>query len=137
MSFTVPYLIPPTGNHYKRPMKYIGKDGGLHLGFKVTKQAQAFYDAVAIFARGETVAVVDEREWKRIRYGVTIDVYLGPRQRGDFDNFFKCGLDALVHAGVIHSDAAVDGAESRCVVHTDQRDNPRTEYQVRIIHGQS
>ena len=129
VSFTVPYLIPPTGNHYKKPCRYIGKDGGLHLGFKITKEAQAFYDAVAIFARGESV--------EEGSYSVFIDVYLGRGQRGDFDNFWKCGLDALVKAGVIHSDAAVDGLESRCVVHKDQRDNPRTEYQVRRINAQS
>lgn len=130
LEFTVPMVVP-SGNHYKRPCRYIGKDGGLHLGFKVTKEAQAYYDAVAIFARGESVADEDAR------YSVFIDVYLGRGQRGDFDNFWKCGLDALVKAGVIHSDAAVDGLESRCVVHKDQRDNPRTEYQVRRINAQS
>jgi Holliday junction resolvase RusA-like endonuclease len=130
LDFTVPYLIPPGGNHYKRPCKYIGRDGGLHLGFKLTKQAKAYYDAVAIFVRGETVAPATDAERRRAQYGVTIDVYLPPKARGDFDNFWKCGLDALVHAGVIHTDAAVDGAASRCIVHKDQRDNPRTAYKV-------
>lgn len=128
--FTVPYLIPPSGGHYKEPCKYIGRDGGLHLGFKVTKAAKAYYDAVAIFARGATVAPETDAERRRVQYGVRIDVYLGAKQRGDFDNFWKCGLDALVHCGMIHSDAAVDGENSKCVVHKDERDNPRTEYQI-------
>jgi Holliday junction resolvase RusA-like endonuclease len=131
--FTVPYLIPPSGGNYKSPCKYIGRDGGLHLGFKVTKAAKAYYDAVAIFARGQTVAPQTDAERRRVRYGVRIDVYLPPKGRGDFDNFWKCGLDALTHCGVIHSDANVDGEHSKCVVHKDQRDNPRTEYQVSRI----
>jgi Holliday junction resolvase RusA-like endonuclease len=128
--FTVPYLVPPSGNHYKRPCKYIGRDGGLHLGFKPTKEAKAYYDAVAIFAQGRTVTPEASAERKRVRYGVRIDVYLGERQRGDFDNFWKCGLDALVNCGMIHSDAAVDGEHSKCVVHKDERENPRTTYLV-------
>lgn len=124
IAFTVPYLVPPSGNHYKQPIKYIGRNGYLRTGFKITNEARAFYDAVAIFARGRTVAQ------PKARYGVRIDVYLGPRQRGDFDNFWKCGADALVKCGVIHSDAAIDGEESKCVVHRDERGNPRTEYLV-------
>lgn len=140
ISFTVPYLIPPSGGHYKEPCKYIGRDGGLHLGFKVTKAAKAYYDAVAIFARGETVAPQTDAERRRVRYAVRIDVYLGERQRGDFDNFWKCGLDALVHCGLIHSDANVDGENSKCVVHKDERANPRTTYLVTRLeeqHGKS
>jgi Holliday junction resolvase RusA-like endonuclease len=57
-----------------------------------------------------------------------VDVYLGAKQRGDADNFLKCGVDALVHAGVMHSDAYAD--DSRAIVHKDDRDNPRTEYTV-------
>jgi len=128
--FTVPYLIPVTGNHYKKPCRYIGRDGYSHLGYKVTKEAKAYYDAVAIFARGRTVAPQTDKERKRARYSVRMDVYLGPRQRGDFDNFWKCGLDALVHCGVIHNDSAVDGKNSRAVVHKEDRENPRTEYLV-------
>jgi Holliday junction resolvase RusA-like endonuclease len=126
--FTVPYLIPVTGNHYKRPCRYTGRDGYSHMGFKVTKAAKAYYDAVAIFAAGLSVAPETDKERKAARYAVKMDVYLGPRQRGDFDNFWKCGLDALTNCGVIHSDAAVDGGLSNCIVHKDQRDNPRTEY---------
>jgi Holliday junction resolvase RusA-like endonuclease len=128
--FTVPHLIPPSGGHYKEPCKYRGRDGSLHLGFKVTAAAKAYYDAVAIFAQGRTVAPETDAERRRVRYSVRIDVYLPPKGRGDFDNFWKCGLDALVHCGMIHSDANVDGEHSKCVVHKDERHNPRTTYLV-------
>lgn len=122
IAFTVPYLIPPSGGHYKIPVGY--GHNGKWKGFVLTPEARAYYDAVAIFARGRSVAK------PKARYAVQIDVFLGPRQRLDFDNGFKCGLDALVRAGVIHSDAAVDGAQSNCIVHKDERTNPRTEYTV-------
>lgn len=132
--FTVP-LVPPSGNHYKKPCKYPGPNGYLHLGFKITPEAKAYYDATAIFSRGRTVAPLTNTERRKVKYSVRIDVYLGPRQHGDFDNFWKCGLDALVKSGVIHSDAAVDGEESKCVVHGNDRDNPRTEYIVSRIEA--
>jgi Holliday junction resolvase RusA-like endonuclease len=137
VAFTVPYLNPITGNHYKRPCRYRGKDGAMHMGFKVTPAAKAYYDAVAIFARGRTVAPATDAERRKARYGVRIDVYLAPKGRSaDFDNYWKCGLDALVHCGAIHSDNAVDGEHSKCVVHRDQRDNPRTEYLVTRLESE-
>jgi hypothetical protein len=126
--FTVLYLVPPSGNHYKRPCRYTGPDGCSHLGFKLTKDAKAYYAAVSLFAQGRTVAPQTDAERKRARYAVRMDVYLGAGQRGDFDNFWKCGLDALVNCGVIHNDSAVDGEKSNCVVHKDERLNPRTQY---------
>jgi Holliday junction resolvase RusA-like endonuclease len=128
IQFTVPHLIPPSVNHYTRSCYYVDIYGGVHKGKKLTPEAQAFRDAVAIFARGRTVAPPTAKERMKARYGVRIDVYLGPGQRGDFDNFWKSGLDALVRCTVIHSDAAVDGEHSKCVVHKDDRENPRTEY---------
>src|SRR4051812_27767770 len=91
--FTVPYLVPPSGNHYKKPCKYTGRDGFRHLGFKLTPEVKAYYAATAIFAQGRTVAPALAAERRAARYSVRIDVYLPPRARGDFDNFFKCGLD--------------------------------------------
>ncbi len=90
LMFTVP-LTPPSGNHYKQP-----RGAG---GYFLTEEAQAFYSAVAIMARGRSL----EAEL----YEVTMWVYLPPKARGDGDNFFKCGLDALERARVIHSDAAI------------------------------
>lgn len=136
ISFTVPYLIPVTGNHYKRPCKYTGRDGFRHMGFKITNEAKAYYEAVAIFAQGRTVAPQTDAQRRRVRYAVQIDVYLGARQRGDFDNFWKCGLDALVKCGAIHADSAVDGEHSRCIVHKDERDNPRTQYLITRLESE-
>lgn len=123
--FTVP-LTPPSVNHYKRPCKYIGKDGNLHSGFKLTKEAKAFKAAVAIFARGRTVDPMTERERRNVRYRVEVHVYLGLRQRLDADNCGKLLCDGLQDAGVIHSDAFVGNFS--VTPHKDQRDNPRTEF---------
>lgn len=133
IAFTVPYLVPPSGNHYKRPCKYKGRDGYSHMGFKLTPEAKAFYAATAIFSQHRSVTPLSEAERRTVRYGVRIDIFLPPRARGDFDNFWKCGLDSLVKCGVIHSDAAVDGEESKCVVHRDDRENPRTEYLIKRL----
>lgn len=130
IQFTVPMLVPST-NHYKRPCKYIGKDGCLHLGFKLTKDAKAYRDAVAIFARGQTVAPPTDAERRKVKYTVQMDVYLGPGQRLDSDNALKVGIDSLVWCGVLHSDANV--YESKAIIHKDERnnpDNPRTAYLV-------
>ena len=129
VEFTVPYLNPVTVNHYTRSCYYRGKDGQSHKGKKRTPEANAFREAVAIFARGRTVAPATDRERKKVRYAVRIDVYLGPGARGDFDNFWKCGMDALKDCGVIHSDAAVDGEHSKNVF-KDNRLHPKTHFVV-------
>jgi hypothetical protein len=133
VSFTVQYLTPPSGGHYKKICSYIGKDGFSHLGFKVGKPALAYYAAVALFAQGRTVSPETDAERRKVRYEVMIDVYLGHRQRGDADNFLKCGIDALVKAGVIHSDANV--FESAARVHKHVRENPHTTYFVRRLEN--
>lgn len=129
VSFTVPYLTPPSGNHYKQPCMYTGRDGYAHRGQKITPQARAYKDAVALFAQGRTVAPPDALK-KKTRYDVQITIVLGPRMKGDEDNFHKVGLDALIYAGVIHSDAY-----AHCVANVirDDRANPRTEYTVTRI----
>jgi Holliday junction resolvase RusA-like endonuclease len=127
VAFTVPYLTPPSGNHYKAPCLYRDRNGVAHRGYKVTPQAKAYKDAVAIFARGRTVAPLDALK-KKTHYDVQMTVVLGHRERGDEDNFHKVGLDALTHAGVIHSDAY---AHCVCNVVRDDRENPRTEYTIR------
>lgn len=124
--FTVPYLCPPSGNHYKTPTMYTGKDGFAHRGFKVTPEAKAFKDAVAIFSRGRTISPATERERQNVRYRVGVHVVLGSRARMDCDNSAKVAVDALQAAGVIHSDAKV----VECVLTIDRNDraNPRTEF---------
>lgn len=128
VTFTVPYLTPPSVNHAYLPTMYTGRDGYGHRGRKLSKEAKAYYDAVAIFARGRTVAPLTDKERRKVRYNVEVHVYLGPNQRLDADNGGKCAVDALVRAGVIHSDAFV--APFKIVPHKNERTNPRTEYVV-------
>ena len=124
--FTVPYLTPPSGNHYKKPTMYTGKDGYSHRGFKVTPEAKAFKDAVCIFARGRTVAPLTAKERKSVRYRVGVHVVLGAGARMDCDNSAKVAIDALQWAGVLHSDAKV--VECALTIDRDDRQNPRTEF---------
>lgn len=126
VEFTVPYLTPPSTNHYTKPSMYTGKDGFAHRGKKLTKEAKAYKDAVAIFARGRTVAPNTDAERRRVQYHVEVRVYLGYKQRLDSDNSLKVAIDALVSAGVLHSDAHV--TESKAVIVKDERENPRTHF---------
>jgi Holliday junction resolvase RusA-like endonuclease len=95
-------LTPPSVNHYKEPITFRG-----HISFKESLSAKAFKHAVAILARGLSVDPVNEAARRKVKYRLRVVVYLGEKQRGDGDNFWKCTADALVDAGVIHSDAAV------------------------------
>jgi Holliday junction resolvase RusA-like endonuclease len=128
VAFTVPHLTPPSVNHYTETCYYKGKDGNAHRGKKLTPEANAFKAAVAIFARGRTVAPIKNSERRKVQYAVVVDVYLGPNQRLDADNGGKLLLDGLEDAGVIHSDAYVE--DFRVRPHKDDRENPRTEFLV-------
>jgi Holliday junction resolvase RusA-like endonuclease len=129
VAFTVP-LVPPSVNHIYAPVIYKGADGYAHRGRKITREAKAYKEAVCIFVRqlkGNTSISPDtDRERRTVQYRVEIEVCLGPKQRGDSDNFAKVAIDSLVSAGVIHSDANVAACEIR--VRKDQRHNPRTSY---------
>jgi Holliday junction resolvase RusA-like endonuclease len=127
VSFTVP-LTPVSVNHLYSDCTYVGRDGYRHRGKKISPEAKAYKDAVAIFARGRTVAPATPRERRKVKYRVLIDLYLGKNQRLDADNGQKVMLDALEAAGVIHSDAFV--GDLRVRPHKDDRLNPRTEYTV-------
>ena len=114
VSFTVP-LTPPSVNHYKKPR-------GNGYGYYLTKEAQAYKDAVAVCSRSARIVAKG--------YAVTALIALGSGQRGDVDNFAKVILDALVYARVIHSDAAI----SRLTLEkTRDKENPRTEITVRAL----
>lgn len=103
----------------------------------MTPEAHAYVDAVAIFARGETLTPTGKTPAQtrtlreNIRYSVSISVYLGEGQRLDVDNGAKVAIDSLAKAGVIHSDARVRHLEM--FVEDDERDNPRTVFTVRLI----
>lgn len=86
--------IPPSGNHYVKHSR------GRH--FK-TAEATKFQADIAILAAGRTLSF-----HKKARYVVEIHITLGPKEKGDIDNFLKVTLDGLVKAGVIRSDAAID-----------------------------
>jgi crossover junction endodeoxyribonuclease RusA len=84
-------MLPPTVNHYVKHTR-----SGNHF---VTGEAKAFKDAVALFARGRKVNFD--------YYEVEIAIGLGPKEKGDIDNFAKVCLDGLKDAGVIETDARV------------------------------
>lgn len=125
VAFEVPYLTPPSVNHYKKPVHYVDKrTDRKRMGFRLTKEAQAYKDAVARFARGQTVTPQSPAELRKVRYEVEATIYLGKRQRLDSDNAGKVVCDALQYAGVIHSDAFV--TRSIMNIDKDDRENPRT-----------
>lgn len=129
---TVP-LVPPSVNHYKKPVTFRVSGGGVQKGFAVTPEGKAFKQAVAIFARGQTVSPSTPHQRNQVRYALYVTVYLGEKQRGDGDNFWKCIADGLVDAGVIHSDARV--RRWRLDVEDNDRGNPRTEIRAAVIRG--
>ena len=116
--------IPPTVNHYKTPIKIRTRTGEVRESFAITKEAEAYRQTVAIFARGRSIAPAfnNHAARKRIRYGLCVTVFLGKGDRGDGDNFWKCLADALAHAHVIHSDARVKVWHMDVV--SNDRDNP-------------
>jgi crossover junction endodeoxyribonuclease RusA len=115
ITFTVP-LVPPSVNHYVKHTR-----NGRHY---VTKEAKAFKEAVVLLAPRHVKPAK--------RYRVVLSVFLGAGARGDADNFGKCPIDALVSAGVIHSDAAV---ESVTINKFRDRENPRTVITVEAMEN--
>jgi Holliday junction resolvase RusA-like endonuclease len=120
--FTVPLRVPSV-NHIWETTMYTGKDGFGHRGRKLSKEAKAFYAAVSIFAQRRTVAPSTDKDRRKAQYVVDVDVWFGPKQRGDVDNQGKALLDSLVKCGVIHSDANVVNLNIK--VHKDERDDPQ------------
>lgn len=108
-------LVPPSANHYKMP-------DWVHRRFYVTKEAQAFKDAVAIFARGQSIT------GKRLN--VSIWVWLGKGDRLDAGNVEKVPLDGLEDARVFKNDAAVK--ELHIYVDRDW-ENPRTVIEIETL----
>jgi hypothetical protein len=129
VAFTVPYLTPPSVNHAYQPTIKAGKDGAFHRGRKLSPDAKAFKDAVAIFSRQRTVAPTRPADLRKARYRVEVHLYLGKNVRLDPDNCGKIAVDALKDAGVIHADHNV---EFKAIPHRDW-ENPRTEYIVELL----
>lgn len=116
-------FTPPSVNHYKKPIT-LRTSNGPRLSFALTPEAKAFRDAVAIFARGQTLVPLTAIEKNKIRYALTVTVFLGKNESGDADNYWKCIADSVVKAGVIHSDARV--RKWHIEVEDEDRENPRT-----------
>lgn len=123
-------FTPPSVNHYKKPIT-LRTSNGPRLSFALTPEAKAYRDAVAIIARGQTLIPDTSRERLKIRYGLTVTVFLGKNESGDADNYWKCIADSLVKAGVIHSDARV--RKWHIEVEDDDRENPRTLICVSVV----
>jgi crossover junction endodeoxyribonuclease RusA len=104
-------LHPPTGNHYIKHTR-----DGRHY---VTPAAVAWYQAVAVIARGMQV--------RGKEHAVEYTVYQGFNHRGDVDNYAKVILDGLVKGGVLATDSSVTSLHAH-----KKRDklNPRTEIYV-------
>lgn len=102
-------MIPPSVNHYVKHTR-----AGRHYK---TKEANDFAFTLAVLSKGSVQAEA---------YRLEVFVYLGAKQKGDGDNFFKVVADALVTARVITSDAAI--TQWYLEKHRD-RENPRT-----VIH---
>lgn len=109
LQFSVP-LLAPSVNHYVKHTR-----SGSHYR---SGEADAFMQAVSLYSRGKILRF----PW----YSVVVNLTLGPKQKGDLDNFGKVCLDALVKAGVIHSDAKVT-----CLVLRKMRGKaPQTEFSI-------
>ena len=92
-NFSVP-LIPPSVNHYKLPRL----KADLTRGFYVTKEAQAYIDAVCVLSGRQPIAGRFFEVW--IEYYLPAESFL----RNDADNFSKVSCDALTAAGLIPDD---------------------------------
>lgn len=123
VQLVIPF-IPPSVNHYKEPVT-IHTSNGPVKSYKLTDEALAFRDAVCIFARGQTIAPITKYERDQVRYFLSVTMYLGPGQRLDGDNGWKCIADSLQKARVIHSDSRV--RRWHLDVEDCDRENPRTE----------
>lgn len=128
--FEVPGLTPPSVNHYKVPW---WNHRTQRIEYKITAEAIAFMEAVAIFARGQSLAPKTPAERRKIRYALVVTVFLGKGEHGDGDNYWKCVGDALEDARVIHSDGRVRSWHLE--VDDGDRENPRTLICVSLDEG--
>jgi Holliday junction resolvase RusA-like endonuclease len=87
-------LTPPSVNHYLQRR--------VQGGYALTKEAQAYKDAVTLIARS------CRKRIEAARYKVSVHIFLAPGQRGDLDNFLKLVLDGLVAGGQLPDDDAID-----------------------------
>lgn len=93
--------IPPSVNHYKIPIASVyyenGRPKARIVGFRLTHEAKQFQTLMALACRGV----------KRV-YGksfeIEIEIVMGPKQRGDWDNFTKVVCDPIADLGMLRSE---------------------------------
>ena len=128
LHFLVP-LLPPSVNHYKQPNK-----GG---GYRVSKEARAFIDAVAIFARS---AAAPTWPWmlktqKKHSPFYEVDLIFRIHQPRflivDSDNFEKVAFDALTHCAAISDDRYIKYHTNRAIP-VEEKCDEKTEYTITI-----
>lgn len=82
-------LLPPSVNHYVEHLA-----NGIH---RKTRAAKAWENSFPIFSQG--LYVVSESK----RFAVTLRYRMGPKDRGDVDNYNKLPLDCIAKAGMLHN----------------------------------
>ena len=114
--------IPPTGNSYVRHTK-----AGGHYK---TKAVETFEWEVAAAWNHHHGHLIEAES-----YAIDILVQIAPKKgrthRQDLDNFAKCGLDALMHCGIILDDSRV----THLSLHKQAGDADETVYTIRALNG--
>lgn len=119
VTFEIP-LVPPSVNHYKQPGRRPGQ-------WYLTKEAQAFVDAVCMIGRTSVRSMPVAGKF----YDVTVTVYVSQEKflRGDSDNMEKVLFDSLTKAGLIRDDRYITRhTNNRLPVPTAQQE--RTVYRI-------
>lgn len=116
---------PPSGNHYKGVQIMRGRDGKPFVKWFVTRAGETWYWDVQAIAAG--------RQLRGATYVVSYAVYTPTARGTDVDNYAKCILDGLAHAGVIDNDKNVIDLHGYRRV---DRNNPRTEIIVKTDQEQ-
>lgn len=118
LAFSVP-LVPPSVNHYKMPRR--------QGGFFITKEAQAFIEAVSMIGRSAARTLPVEGKYYRVE--LTVYVLTKRFLRGDSDNMEKVAFDALTKAGLITDDRYIT-RHTHYRVPVELAAQERTEYVV-------
>lgn len=108
--FEIP-LVPPSVNHYKQPRK--------NGGWFITKEAQAFIDAVCMIGRTQVPNLPIVGQY----YEVWIVVYLRTSRfhSVDSDNMQKVEFDALTKAGIVRDDRYITRHHHRRLIGITER----------------
>ncbi len=117
--------VPPTNNHYKNFRVMPTRNGKSVPSWYHTAKAKEWFAAVCAHAQG--------RQLRDAAYTVSYAVYTPTAVCTDVDNYAKCVLDGLAHAGVIDNDKKVVDLHGYRRI---DRANPRTIIIVRTAQMQ-